>query len=88
VELVLSRHPKVAMVAVIALPDPVLGEIGHAVAVVDAPVELAELRAWVGAELADYKRPDGLTIVDELPLNGSAKVDRAELRRRLESPAP
>jgi len=83
VELLLSRHPHVAMVAVIAVPDPVLGEVGHAVAVVDAPVTLAELRAWVGAELADYKRPDGLTIVDELPLNGSAKVDRAALRRRL-----
>jgi acyl-CoA synthetase (AMP-forming)/AMP-acid ligase II len=83
VELVLARHPHVAMVSVIAVPDPVLGEVGHAVAVVDAPVTLDELRSWVGAELADYKRPDGLTIVDELPLNGSAKVDRAELRRRL-----
>jgi acyl-CoA synthetase (AMP-forming)/AMP-acid ligase II len=83
VELVLSRHPHVAMVAVIAVPDPVLGDIGHAVAVVDQPVTLEDVRAWVGAELADYKRPDALTIVDELPLNGSAKVDRSELRRRL-----
>jgi acyl-CoA synthetase (AMP-forming)/AMP-acid ligase II len=83
VELVLARHPRVAMVSVIAVPDPVLGEVGHAVAVVDAPVTLDELRSWVGAELADYKRPDALTIVDELPLNGSAKVDRAELYRRL-----
>ena len=43
------------------------------------PPALAELRAFVGSELASYKRPDGLTIVDELPLNAMLKVDKLEL---------
>ena len=89
--LVLSRHPNVAMVAVDRPPrSGARGTAGDAGSRWSMPrrCELAELRAWVAAELADYKRPDGLTIVDELPLNGSAKVDRAELRRRLEPPNP
>ena len=31
-------------------------------------------------ELASYKRPDGLTIVDALPTNAMYKVDKRALR--------
>lgn len=84
VEDVLRQHPTVTQVAVVGVPDPVLGEIGHAFVAADAPVTLDELRATVKAELADYKRPDRLTIVDALPLNSTSKVDRAALVRQAE----
>jgi acyl-CoA synthetase (AMP-forming)/AMP-acid ligase II len=83
VEAVLQHHPKVAQAAVLGVPDDVLGHKGWAFVVpTDAgdPPTLAELRAHVGAELASYKRPDGLTIVAELPTNAMYKVDKRTLR--------
>jgi acyl-CoA synthetase (AMP-forming)/AMP-acid ligase II len=68
-------------VAVVGAPDPVLGEIGVAVVVVqgDTPPDLSELRAHCGRTLSDYKAPDALVIVDELPLTPMMKVDPHKL---------
>ncbi len=85
VEAVLQRHPKVAQAAVVGVPDDVLGHKGWAFVVpTDAadPPTLAELREHVGAELASYKRPDGLTVVAALPTNAMYKVDKRALRER------
>jgi acyl-CoA synthetase (AMP-forming)/AMP-acid ligase II len=85
VEAVLQSHRKVAQAAVLGVPDDVLGQKGWAFVVPttrdDSPT-LAELRAHVGAELASYKRPDGLTIVDALPTNAMYKVDKRALLAR------
>jgi acyl-CoA synthetase (AMP-forming)/AMP-acid ligase II len=92
VEAVLGGHPAVEAVAVVAVPDPVLGEVGAAVVVpaadrgagpVDADGLLAELRALVGASLADYKAPDRLVMVDALPMTPMMKVDKRTLADRL-----
>ena len=81
VEEALASHPSVARAAVVGSPDDVLGEIGVAV-VVAAPEtepELAALRAHCAAQLADYKAPDALVVVDELPLTPMMKVDPVRL---------
>jgi acyl-CoA synthetase (AMP-forming)/AMP-acid ligase II len=86
VEAVLQTHPKVQQAAVLGLPDDVLGQKGWACVVATDPNDpptLEELRAHVGAEMASYKRPDGLTIVDALPTNAMYKVDKRALRARL-----
>ena len=44
------------------------------------PPTLAELRAFVGAELASFKRPDGLTLLPEMPVTAMFKVDKQALR--------
>lgn len=83
VERVLTGHSSVKQVAVIGRSAPVIGEVGVACVVpVDAaaPPTLGELRAHVGGELADYKAPDELLIVDELPLTAMLKPDRNALR--------
>jgi acyl-CoA synthetase (AMP-forming)/AMP-acid ligase II len=94
VEAVLGAHPAVAQVAVVGAPDPVLGEIGVAF-VVPAAEEglaeeslLAELRDAVRAELADYKAPDRLVVVESLPLTSMMKVDKRSLARRAASLPP
>jgi len=80
VEAVLVEHPAVREVAVIARPDPLMGEIGVAVLVPDGtPPELDELRTFAGQRLAHHKLPEALRVVDALPRNASDKVDRRRL---------
>jgi len=68
---------------VIGVPDARLGEIGWAYVQVrpgqEAPT-LAALRAFVGEELASFKRPDGLTVLPELPVTPMFKVDKRALQ--------
>ncbi len=82
VERSLAGHAGVKQAAVVGRPAAVIGEIGVACVVptdADAQPTLAELRTHVTGELADYKAPDELLIVDELPLTAMLKPDRLAL---------
>jgi acyl-CoA synthetase (AMP-forming)/AMP-acid ligase II len=83
VEDVLTLHPTVARAAVIGIPDEVLGEVGVAVVVAreGAAPDLLDLRSHCTRQLADYKAPDALVLVDELPLTPMMKVDPKRLRQ-------
>jgi fatty-acyl-CoA synthase len=84
VESVLYEHPAVAEVAVIGMPDDQWGEA--VVAVVAAKegesVTLDELRDFGARNLARYKLPSRLHLVDALPRNPAGKVLKFELRER------
>ncbi|MHB8438006.1 MAG: class I adenylate-forming enzyme family protein [Acidimicrobiales bacterium] len=91
VEAVLGTHPSLSQVAVVGVEDPVLGEIGACFAVPAsvssgasrAPaLELEGLREWCAVRMADYKAPDRLYVVEELPLTAMSKVDTRALRER------
>jgi acyl-CoA synthetase (AMP-forming)/AMP-acid ligase II len=89
VEAVLSTHPAVAAVAMVPGPDPVMGEVGTAVVVPrdpDSPPTLETLREYAATGLADYKLPDAIQLVDELPLTAMEKIDRVALRGRVSEP--
>jgi acyl-CoA synthetase (AMP-forming)/AMP-acid ligase II len=89
VEKVLADHPGVKAVAVVGKSAPVIGEIGVAFVVpAGEPPSLQELRAYAKDRLADYKAPDELVIVDELPLTAMLKTDRATLRAWARETAP
>ena len=83
VENVVAAHPKVAEVAVIGVPDPKWGETPVAVIVphdhADPPTD-AEIEAHCRAQLAHYKRPRYLAIVEALPRNPGGKVLKGRLR--------
>ncbi len=83
VSAILAQHPAIAEAAVAGVPDPLLGEIGVAFVLTreghEAP-GLGELRDLVGVDLADYKRPDRLVVVDEMPLTPMLKIDTPALR--------
>ncbi|MEZ5247567.1 MAG: class I adenylate-forming enzyme family protein [Acidimicrobiales bacterium] len=82
VESVLVAHPAIAEIAIVPRPDDVMGEIGVAVVVAAAgsePPTLEDLRAFGADELAHYKLPEDLVVLDELPRNSSDKVDRRAL---------
>ena len=85
VELLLLRHPGVEQAAVVAMPDPRLGERACAFLVATGEVlTLEDVRGHLAAlGVAKYKWPERLEWVGELPRSKVNKVDKAELRRRV-----
>lgn len=86
VEAVLRRHPAVGQVAVVGIPDHRMGEVGLAVVVAlpgaDISALAVELPAFGKEQLANFKVPRRVEVVDELPTNASGKVLKRELRAR------
>jgi HIP---CoA ligase len=82
IENVLLRHPAVQQAAVIGIPDGRLGEVGMAFVVPARPVTADEIIQWSRQEMANYKVPRAVEIVDELPLNATGKVVKDDLRER------
>jgi malonyl-CoA/methylmalonyl-CoA synthetase len=78
VEAVLARHPGVREVAVVGVPSPEWGETVEAFVVGDPNLE--SLDDLVTRELASFKRPRRVHIVEALPRNALGKVVRGELR--------
>ena len=79
----LQEHPAVAQVAVVAMPDPVLGERACAFVVPTGQdrVDVAELRRFLRLRgLAVQKSPERVELVDELPRTASGKVQKYLLR--------
>jgi long-chain acyl-CoA synthetase len=81
VEEVMHEHPAVAEVAVIGLPHPDLGEeVGAAVALKPgATASAEELRDHVKRQVAAYKYPRKVWIVDALPKNATGKIVKREI---------
>jgi fatty-acyl-CoA synthase len=82
VERALAEHPGVAEVCVVGVPDARWGEVGMAVLVPRAGVDLeAEaLRRFARARLAGYKVPRRWEVVRELPRTTTGKIARAAVR--------
>ncbi|MBF6267719.1 (2,3-dihydroxybenzoyl)adenylate synthase [Nocardia farcinica] len=83
VELLLVRHPNVANAAVVAMPDPRLGEktCAYLVAATGVASSLDDIRAHLEAlGVAKFKWPERLEWVQELPQTSVGKVDKKRLR--------
>ena len=81
IENLMLSHPEISQVAVIGVPDDRMGEVGHAFVVARSRTVTAdEIIAWCRANMANYKVPRRVEIVDELPVNAAGKVVKIELR--------
>ncbi len=83
VEQALRRHDHVADAAVVGAPSPSLGEEVVAFVVLSAPAEEGALVQHCRRELAPFKVPARIVVVDALPRNPSGKVVKAELLQSL-----
>jgi len=90
VEAVLARHPAVAEVAVIGLPDPTWGEAVHAVITPAAgsAASADEIIAWCRERLAHFKCPKSAEFTGPLPRTTTGKVLKRELRQQRAAAVP
>src|SRR6201996_2117993 len=81
IEEVLYEHPGVAEAAVLGVPHPALGEeVAAAVALKPgADVTAEELRDYVKGQVAAYKYPRHLWIVDSLPKGATGKIQKRDI---------
>ncbi|MEE8311950.1 MAG: FadD3 family acyl-CoA ligase [Candidatus Binatia bacterium] len=84
IENMLVARDDITMAAVIGVPDERMGEVGMAF-VVPAPGSRPapeEVIAWCRENMANYKVPRYVEVIDELPVNAMNKVQKFVLRER------
>jgi 2,3-dihydroxybenzoate-AMP ligase len=92
VELLLLAHPHIVEAALVAMPDPRLGERGCAYLATDGtPVTLEDVRDHLHAlDVAKFKWPERVELLDALPRTKVGKLDKkamtADIAARLEHP--
>ena len=84
VEAIMYRHPAVAEVGVVGVPDPYRGEdvLAFVVRRTGATATERELVEWCRAEMAVYKAPRAVRFVPALPKTGSGKIVKRALREQ------
>jgi acyl-CoA synthetase (AMP-forming)/AMP-acid ligase II len=83
VERLLELHPGVRQAVVVGCPDERLGERVAAFVVGDGALDVEACRQWFMSHgVARFKTPELVVQVDEIPLLGIGKPDRALLRDR------
>ncbi len=84
VEQLLERHDAVHQAAVVSVPDTLKGALPVAFVVLSHGVVLTEdeLRRWSIEHGPAYAHPRAVWFVDEIPLAGTAKIDKAALADR------
>jgi acyl-CoA synthetase (AMP-forming)/AMP-acid ligase II len=87
VEEILYTHPKVLHAAMVGVADPRLGE-RNCLCVVPkngASVTLGEFTDFLRDQVATYKLPERLEVLDELPFTPTGKIQRFVLQRQIEA---
>ncbi len=84
IEALVARHPHVADVRVVAMPDPIYGEKVCAYLIpqagCDCPTVASLGEFLLGLGIAKYKLPERVEAIDAFPLTRVGKADKARLR--------
>jgi fatty-acyl-CoA synthase len=81
----LSRHPAVIDVAVFGVPDMRLGEEVCAWITACAPIAEEDVRNFCDGQIAHYKIPKHVRIVDSFPMTVTGKIQKFEMRSTMRS---
>jgi 2,3-dihydroxybenzoate-AMP ligase len=83
IENLIFAHPKVKTVVLVAMPDPVFGEKACACVIVKPGETLTfdELTVFLrGKQIASFKLPERLEVMDAFPISPVGKIMKRELR--------
>ncbi len=83
----LMKHPSVAMVAVIGVPDPVRTEVVKAFIILKAGETASgklekEIQSFVKTRLAAHEYPRSIEFVKDLPMTATGKIMRRKLKEK------
>ena len=75
-----------SQVAVVGVPDERMGEVGYAFVSRAGSRRSTpdELIAWCREQMANYKVPRQVEVVDAFPLNATGKVEKNALRQTVQ----
>ena len=84
VESMLETHPDIVEASVVPVPDDIKGEKPVAFVVARAGRALTEdaVKQYALSKAPPYQHPRRVFFVDELPMAGTNKIDRAALKQR------
>ena len=82
IELVLEEHPQISSVAVVGVPDEVLGERIKACIIPRTPGSLTtqDVKDYLKDKLARYKIPEYVEFMTEFPINANGKIMKTSLK--------
>jgi len=82
VETLLERHPSIAQASVVGITDEIKGEKPVAFVVLKAGTKVSEheIKTYTLSHGPAYRHPRRVMVMAELPLAGTAKVDRKALK--------
>jgi cyclohexanecarboxylate-CoA ligase len=86
IEDLLYEHPSVEQVAIVAMPDPVMGEkaCAYVKIVQNKEFSFEEMVEYlIGKQFAKQKLPERLEIIDEFPATTTGKILKYELRKMI-----
>ena len=86
IEDILTQHPRVRDIAIVGMPDPILGERICAFVVTEEGQELtvADCAAFLGERnIAKFKWPERVEMIGAMPLGPGGKIVRATLRQMI-----
>lgn len=88
IESILYKHPAIVSCAVIGVDDPQWGQSGCAFVVLKkhSQTNADEILQFLKNHLTKYKIPKSVIFKDSLPLSGSGKILKNELRNSYEAP--
>ena len=84
IENLIMGHPNVMQSAVVAMPDPLLGERSCAYVILNKgkSLQFEELKTFLlDKKIAKFKLPERLEIVEEFPLTSMSKISKMDLRK-------
>ena len=90
VEAAICEHPDILQVALIPMPDPILGERICAVLVTreSRPLTVAELSGFLtGQRITKMRHPEHIVIVEEMPMTPTRKIIKKKLVNLVFPPA-
>jgi non-ribosomal peptide synthetase component E (peptide arylation enzyme) len=83
IEGLINRHPEVAVVAVVAMPDPLMGErvCAYIQPVAGCALTFEGIIEFLRGEKASVQQlPERIEFVESMPYTGVQKIDKAALR--------
>jgi cyclohexanecarboxylate-CoA ligase len=91
IENILYRHPAVREAAIVAMPDPRLGERACAFVTLRAgePFDFAAMQDFLRREqVAQQYFPERLEVIEAMPRTASGKIQKYRLREIVGKPGP